>query len=76
MGVRFSFDDPIDYVTEFAATIPNASPSMRLDHLARHRSEIDVINGRVVELGREVGLPAPYNETLSAVIRRRESGFG
>ena len=35
MGIRFSFADPLAYVTEFAATIPNASPSMRLDHLAR-----------------------------------------
>ena len=25
-GVRFGFDDPIRYVTEFASTIPDASP--------------------------------------------------
>ena len=54
-GVPFSFDDPLRYVTDFAATIPNASPSMRLDHLARRPSEIDVINGQVVELSRELG---------------------
>ena len=57
------------YVTEFAATIPNASPSMRLDHLAGRPSEVDVINGAVVELSRELGLDAPYNETLCAVLR-------
>jgi 2-dehydropantoate 2-reductase len=74
-GVTFSFDDPVRYVTEFAATIPDASPSMRLDHLARRRSEIDVINGQVVELSRQLGLDAPYNETLCAVLRRRESQF-
>ena len=73
--VQFSFDDPVRYVTEFAATIPNASPSMRLDHLARRRSEIDVINGQVVELSRELGLDAPYNETLCAILRRRELLF-
>lgn len=75
MGVTFSFDDPVRYVTEFSATIPNASPSMRLDHLARQRSEIDVINGKVVELSRKLGLEAPYNETLCAVLRERESRF-
>ena len=53
-GVQFPFEDPLHYVTEFAATIPNASPSMRLDQLARRRSEIDVINGQVVELSRAV----------------------
>ena len=65
-GVQFPFDDPLRYVTDFAATIPNASPSMRLDHLARRRSEVDVINGQVVTLSRELGLEAPYNETLCA----------
>jgi 2-dehydropantoate 2-reductase len=74
-GVPFSFDDPLRYVTEFAATIPNASPSMRLDHLARRTSEVDVINGEVVRQSRERGLPAPYNEVLCAILRRRESTF-
>jgi 2-dehydropantoate 2-reductase len=74
-GVEFGFDDPLRYVTEFAATIPNASPSMRLDHLAGRPSEIDVINGQVVDLSRELGLDAPYNRTLCAIVRRRESRF-
>jgi 2-dehydropantoate 2-reductase len=74
-GIRFNFDDPVPYVTDFAATIPNASPSMRLDHLARRPSEVDVINGQVVELSRELGFKAPYNETLCAILRQRESRF-
>jgi 2-dehydropantoate 2-reductase len=75
MGVTFSFDDPAEYVTAFAATIPDASPSMRLDHLAGRRSEIDVINGQVVELSRTFDLATPYNETLCAVVRAREEQF-
>ena len=74
-GVRFLFDDPIRYVSDFAATIPNASPSMRLDHIARRSSEVDVINGQVVTLSEELGLKAPYNETLCAILRRREELF-
>jgi 2-dehydropantoate 2-reductase len=74
-GVDFGFDDPVAYVTEFAATIPGASPSMRLDHLARRPSEVDVINGQVVDLSRSLGLDAPYNETLCAIVRQRESRF-
>jgi 2-dehydropantoate 2-reductase len=74
-GVAFSFDDPVRYVSEFAATIPDASPSMRLDHLAGRPSEIDVINGQVVELSRELGYEAPYNESLCAVVRAREARF-
>jgi 2-dehydropantoate 2-reductase len=74
-GITFSFDDPVRYVTEFAATIPDASPSMRLDHLAQRPAELEVINGKVVELSRELGLDAPYNETLCALLRARESRF-
>jgi 2-dehydropantoate 2-reductase len=74
-GVQFPFDDPLQYVTDFAATIPNSSPSMRLDQHARRRSEVNVINGQVVTLSRELGLEAPYNETLCAVLRRREALF-
>lgn len=74
-GVAFGFDDPVRYVTDFAATIPDASPSMRLDHLARRRSEVDVINGAVVDLSRELGLEAPFNQTLCAILRRREAAF-
>ncbi len=74
-GIAWPFEDPVQYVTEFAATIPHASPSMRLDQLAGRRSEVDVINGKVVELSRQLGLDAPYNETLCAVLRQRESRF-
>ena len=74
-GVDFGFDDPVRYVTDFSATIPDASPSMRLDHLARRPSEVDVINGAVVDLSNELGFDAPYNATLCAILRERESRF-
>lgn len=74
-GITFSFDDPVEYVTKFAATIPDASPSLRLDHLAGRPAEIDAINGQVVALSGELGLDAPYNQTLCAILREREKGF-
>lgn len=74
-GITFSFDDPVAYATAFAEGMPNANPSMRLDHLARRRSEIDAINGMVPVLGQELNLPTPYNQVLSAEVRRREDAF-
>ena len=74
-GVRFSFDDPLAHLDEFAAALPDASPSMRLDHRAQRRSEVDVINGQVVALGRGMGRPTPYNESLVAVLHAREAHF-
>ncbi|MBM3573276.1 MAG: 2-dehydropantoate 2-reductase [Alphaproteobacteria bacterium] len=74
-SIAFSFDNPRDYVTAFGAAMPNARPSMLLDHLARRPSEIDAINGMVPVLGREMGIPTPFNDTLVAVVRAREAEF-
>jgi len=74
-NIDFSFDDPIDYITAFGLKMPDARPSMLLDHHAGRPSEIDAINGMAVELGRQLDIPTPYNEVLSAVIRQREAGF-
>jgi 2-dehydropantoate 2-reductase len=75
-GVRFSFDDPVAYVSDFGAKMPAARPSMLLDHLAGRRSEIDAINGMVPVVAREAGTEAPVNEVVSALVRDLESAFG
>jgi 2-dehydropantoate 2-reductase len=74
-NIAFSFDDPLEYVAAFGRKMPDARPSMLLDHHAKRASEVDAINGMAVELGRELGIATPYNEVLSAVIRQREAGF-
>ena len=75
-GVNFSFEDLDRYVTDFASLMPNASPSLRLDHLAGKASEIDAINGMVPVLGARHGIETPFNETLTAIVRARETAFG
>jgi 2-dehydropantoate 2-reductase len=47
---------------------------MLLDHLARRPSEIDVLKGAVPRLATEVGLAAPVNATVAALVRARERG--
>ena len=74
--VRLDFDDPVVYVRDFGAKIPNARPSMLLDHLAGRRSEIDAINGAIPPEALALGLEAPYNTLVSALIRARETLFG
>lgn len=74
-GVNFSFNDPVAYVTAFGAKMPHARPSMLLDHHARRPSEIDAINGMVPVLGKELGIPTPYNQVLTAVVKARETAF-
>lgn len=75
MNVGFSFEDPVAYIIAFGAKMPDARPSMLLDHLASRPSEVDAINGMVPVLGRKLALPTPVNDTLSAIIRFREARF-
>ena len=74
-GVAFSFEDAAAYVTVFGAKMPNARPSLYLDHLAGRPSEIDAINGMVPVLGRPLNIATPINETLSAIVRFKERRF-
>lgn len=74
-NIAFNFDDPLEYVEAFGRKMPDARPSMLLDHHAGRASEIDAINGMAVELGKQLGIPTPYNEVLTAVIRQREARF-
>jgi 2-dehydropantoate 2-reductase len=74
-GIAVDIDDPVAYVRAFGEKIPGARPSMLLDHMAGKRCEIDVINGAVPRAGAEVGVPAPVNTTLVALIRARERAF-
>ncbi|MDF1750043.1 MAG: 2-dehydropantoate 2-reductase [Alphaproteobacteria bacterium] len=74
-GIAFSFSDPIAYVRAFGEKMPKARPSMLLDHHAKRPSEIDAINGMAATLGGQLGIPTPYNETLTAIVKLREAAF-
>ena len=74
-SIIFSFPDPEKYVTDFGDKMPKAKPSMLLDHENHRLSEIDSINGMVVELGESMGEKTPYNETITALILNKEKTF-
>lgn len=75
-GVKLGFDDPVAYVRDFGTKIPNARPSVLLDLLAKRRSEIDVINGAIPRVGRGLGVAAPVNETITALVKDKEHRLG
>ncbi len=74
-GIRLQVGDPIEHIRHLGGSISNARPSMLLDHLARRRSEIDVINGAIPREGAKVGVATPVNETVVALVKAREAGF-
>jgi 2-dehydropantoate 2-reductase len=75
-NIKLGFDDPVAYVRDFGSKIPNARPSVLLDLMAKRKSEIDVINGSIPRVGAEVGVAAPVNETLTALVRAKERRLG
>src|SRR5262245_59672519 len=72
LDVELGFDDPVAYVRDFGMAIPGAKPSMLLDLEAGRRTEVDFINGAIPRAGREVGVEAPFNEAVSALVRALE----
>lgn len=49
-------------------------PSTAQDIRKGRRTEIDFINGLVVQKGKEVGVPTPLNETIRRFVKRIENG--
>ena len=75
-GVKLGFDDAVAYVRDFGSKIPNARPSVLLDLMAKRKSEIDVINGAIPRVARELGGEAPVNEAITILVRDKERRLG
>ena len=74
-GIRLDVGDPIAHVRKLGSKIPNAKPSMLLDHLARRKSEVNAINGAIPLEAAKYGIATPMNDALVAIIRAREAVF-
>ena len=73
-GVNLSADDAAAAVERVAeATAANTS-SMRQDVRADRRTEVDAINGYVVDRGADLGVEVPVNETMVRLLRAWETG--
>ena len=75
-GIKLDINDPIEYVRNFGSKIPNARPSMLLDHMAGRMSEIEAINGAIPSAAKAQGLAAPFNTVISALVRAKERKLG
>jgi 2-dehydropantoate 2-reductase len=65
-----------DYYTYCMGYLRNAGhhkPSMLMDIEAKRRTEIDFMNGKIVEYGERCDMPTPYNSTLKALVKGLEA---
>jgi 2-dehydropantoate 2-reductase len=76
-GITLDWREPEEY-TEllFSTLIPRTfdhHPSMLQDILRHKRTEIDALNGAVVQKGREKEIDLPYNWAITKLIKAREA---
>jgi 2-dehydropantoate 2-reductase len=74
-GVSLPLQASLDAVTKIAAGMPQQLSSTAQDMARRKASEIDHLNGFIARRGRELGVPAPVNQTLHALVKLVESGY-
>jgi len=72
-GIQLEIRDPVGYVADFGAKIPGARPSTLLDLMNGNPCEIDVINGAIPPRARPLGLAAPFNEVVTALVKARQA---
>ena len=74
-GITLDVGEPIEHVRRLGGKIAGARPSALLDHLAQRRSEIEAINGSNPRVGQPLGVAAPVNAAVVALVRLREESF-
>lgn len=61
------------YCMEYMKNAGDHKPSMLIDIEMNRRTEIDFINGKIIDYGVQAGLESPYNTTLRALVKALES---
>ena len=60
------------YAINYIKNAGNHKPSMLQDVEAKRRTEIDYINGKIVEYGLQAGIPTPYNRMIRGLVKALE----
>jgi 2-dehydropantoate 2-reductase len=75
-GIALDFDEHWEAITGLLKRCgPNAKSSMLQDVEKGRRTEIDVINGAIIEAGQRLGIATPYNDVLVKLIKSLEGTF-
>ena len=60
------------HALEYMGTAGDHKPSMLVDIENKRRTEINLMNGKFVEYGRQAGMETPYNKTFWALVKALE----
>jgi 2-dehydropantoate 2-reductase len=68
-GVNLAEQDIRDWYPVLDTLSPDGKTSMLQDIEAGRKTEVEIFGGKVVELGRRLGVPTPVNETILSIIQ-------
>lgn len=75
LGIRLLYDRPVDKVASVCEATAGNVASMLQDFLKEKRTEVNQINGVVVRLGEERGIPTPVNRVLLHLVGTLEESY-
>ena len=74
-NIAIDFDERWTAITSLLEKAIGGKASMLQDVEARRRTEIDVINGAIVDAGKRLGIPTPHNDAMVNLIRSLEEAY-
>ena len=75
LRINLPFADPWEYVRTIVASSAEGRNSMTVDLAARLKTEIDYVNGAIVAAGRRLGIPTPYNDALTRLVKAKQNAM-
>jgi 2-dehydropantoate 2-reductase len=74
-GITLPFPDPVERVKQVATMTATNHSSMLQDVLGQRPTEIEAINGKIVEEGQALGIPTPVNALLTSLMRAIQQNY-
>jgi 2-dehydropantoate 2-reductase len=74
-NIPLSFDERWEATTGLLRRAVGGKASMLQDVENKRRTEIDVVNGAIVEAGQRLGMPTPYNQSMVWLVKALEETF-
>jgi 2-dehydropantoate 2-reductase len=66
--------DYYPYAMDYLRSAGDHKPSMLMDIINNRRTEVDYMNGKMIEYGRQADTPTPYNHMIRGLVKAIEPG--
>jgi 2-dehydropantoate 2-reductase len=75
-GIKIHFENPVEECIRIGLEdIAENKSSMLQDIVKERKTEIETINGAISDLGRKAGIPTPYNDMITSLVKIIENRY-